>query len=369
MTHLYDIAVLGSTPAGCAAALRLARHKLDVVLLDVPSPVAECPLADWAPADLFKRAGMPKGLAAACGAVPFRHVRYHHARLDKFVEHDSRKTAGMLVRYDRIRDVLKHAAAEAGVKFRSTRTPPTIHLEEDQVRLVGTAQAVARVLIVACSRPGDVMADLSLPSRSVPQSLVVAGLDVPMSKAPEGSTGVLNIVELPERSELGMFFCLEDTVHMRVISHSLAAGTRASELSAMVSNLQSAGVLPGELHLGRARGAVWHPPAGVALELETHVAKRCLLAGTAGGFAEAVTGQTLRPTIFSALLAADAAAAALKSDDVQNKLGEFKNAWREELGDILRPPGASLRLLLPLLFVNQTILGKFTQALLYGESI
>ena len=70
----------------------------------------------------------------------------------------------------------------------------------------------------------------------------------------------------------------------------------------MLAALQAAELVPAKLSLGRARGAVWLPPAGVALELETHVAKRCLLIGTAGGFTEAVTGQTLAVLLLSALL-------------------------------------------------------------------
>ena len=336
-----------------------------------PGPAAECPLADWAPAEFFRSSALPKGLIKACQAVRFRHVCYHNARLDRRVEHASRKTAGVFFEYDRLRNVLKDAACEAGAKFRSTRTPPAIQLEEDQVRIVGTFQAAARLLLVTSSRPGEVLSELSLPGRSLANgTVVIAGLDVPISaRVRDRLDNALHVVELPERSELGMFFRVGDTLHLRVISSSPASGTRADELSSMVTELQVADVLPGELHLGRARGAVWRPPAGTALELDTHVAKRCLLAGTGGGFAEAVTGQTLRPAVLSALLAADVAAAALKAHDVQEKLTEFKNAWRDELSDILRPPGTSLRMLLPLLFVNQNILGKFTQALLYGEGI
>ena len=137
----------------------------------------------------------------------------------------------------------------------------------------------------------------------------------------------------------------------------------------MVGSLQQAGLLPDKIQLGRARGAVWHPPAGVALELGTHVAKRCLLMGTAGGFAESVTGQTIRSSLESAFLAAETARAALNGPDTQGKLAAFKSAWREKQSSYLRPPSTSLHLLLPLLFVNQSIITRFTKALLYGESI
>ena len=168
---------------------------------------------------------------------------------------------------------------------------------------------------------------------------------------------------------MGMFFVLGSCLHLRVISNSTASGTRAAELSMMAAGLQEAGILPAELSLGRARGAVWHPPAGTALELETHVAKCCLLVGMAGGFASGVTGQTLAPSVRSAILAAKAAIAALDSKNTQEALGKFKNSWRNALADYLRPPSTSLRMLLPLLFANENIIPKFTRALIYGENI
>ncbi len=371
MPQLYDIAILGATAAGYAAANYLAKHRRQVVLIDAPHTANECPLTDWVPRGFFELRGLPKSLSKRCGAVSFSQVCYHNVRMDKEVRYSSRKSAGQFVRYEALRKELRSAAAVAGVKLRTTKTPPTVQLGEDHVRLVGTIQAEAKLLIIAHSHPHDVLTDLALPARSVPRSqLVVAGLDVPLgAKGKPGIEEGLHVVELPERSELGLFFAMNGTGHLRVISSSTAAGTRAAELSQMVGALQRAEILPGGLQLGRARGALWHPPAGVALELETHVAKRCLLAGTAGGFADSITGQTIRPTVESALLAADAAMAALKSPNTQETLMEFKNAWREQLVDYLRPPNTSLRLLLPLLFVNQNIVDKFTRALLYGENI
>ncbi len=128
-------------------------------------------------------------------------------------------------------------------------------------------------------------------------------------------------------------------------------------------------MLPADLPLAKAAGAVWYPPSGMALELETHVAKRCMLVGTAGGFVESITGQTLYPGVKSALIAADIAHAALDHARVQEELMKFKNHWRKNLADYLRPPNTSLQMLLPLLFVNQQIVAKFTRALLFGETI
>ena len=372
MAHLYDIGVLGASPAGWAAAYYLARKKCDVVLVGTPSQAAECPLADWVAADFFRLPNLPRSLAGRCRAEPFRSVHYHNANLSRHVNHSSRSYAGYFVQTDSLNRALRDAARKAGAAASTSSKRLRVQLEEDFVRLVDGRETRAKLLLIVHNRPNDVIRDLSLPVRTVPEShLLAAGLDVPLtSRTWKGRLrGALHVVESSEGTELGMFFLVASVLHLRIVSSSRASGTRAAELSQMVARLQDEQILPAELSLGKARGAVWRPPAGVALELESHVTKRCLLAGTAGGFADTITGHTLLPSVLSALLAADAALKALKSRGVQETLMGFKTSWRESLADYLRPPNTSLQMLLPLLFVNQKIVGRFTRALLNGENI
>lgn len=370
MSQTFDIAVLGATASGYGAAHFLARKKLSVAVVASPRPPAECPLSDWVPGDFFAK-GLPASLAKKVGANEFRQVCYHNAALDKHVQYTARKRSGWFLPAGKLEKALKSAAEAAGAQTITLSARPSLRLEEDTVTILGARQVTAKVLLVAQGLPNDVLGDLALPVRTVPQSqLVVAGLDLPVGKGLlQEFDGCLHVMEMHERSELGMFFKVNGTLHLRVISSSAASGNRAAELSGMVQGLQAAKLLPTNIPLAKAVGAVWHPPAGVALELETHVAKRCLLASTAGGFAESITGQTLQPTVQSALLAAGVAAEALSSDEPQDTLMQFKELWRNEMADYLRPPNTSLRLLLPLLFVNQNIVNKFTQALLFGENI
>lgn len=371
MARIYDVAVLGATPAGYVAAICLRKTQRDVVLLDGPRDASECPLSDWAPAGTLKMTGLPKGLARSSGARRFSRVAYHNVAMDKTVQYQSSTPAGVMVSYRKLCDALRQCADQAGVRLRSTGTGPAVQLMEDRVKLVGTTQVAARLLLVAHNRPAEMLADLAMPARSAEQpQLAVAGLDVPLAKSDASRlAGALHIIEMPERSELGLFFVLGEIVHIRVISNSPASGNRARDLSEMVSRLQQAELLPGKIQLGRAKGAVWHPPAGAALEMERHVAKRCLLIGTAGGFAESITGQTIRPTMESAIIAAETAHNALAAANVQETLMGFKSAWRKRQASYLGPPSTSLRLLLPLLFVNQAIVTRFTKALLYGDDI
>jgi flavin-dependent dehydrogenase len=371
MSKIYDVVVLGTTPAGLAAAGFLAKQGCDVAVVSHQGAPVECPLHTWVPRDFFKLKELPKGLLRSSGAREFRRVAFHNMALDREVAHKSRTPLGYLVPVDKLTKALKSAATKAGAKVRNTTTAPAIRLEEDRAELLGSQNIVGRVLLVAQDRPSDIIGELSLPVRTVPRSsLVVAGLDVPLAaKPPKELSNALHVAELPERSELGLFFSYDSTLHVRVISASAAAGNRASELSSLVAGLQEAGVIPEVLGLSKATGAVWHPPAGVALELESHVAKRCILVGTAGGFVETITGHTLYPTVQSALLGAKVAQEALDAEKTQDKLMSFKGVWRKSLADYLRPPNTSLHMLMPLLFANQRIIPKFSRALLLGQNI
>ena len=372
MAKVYDIAVLGATPAGLAAAGALAGVGRSVIVLGAPASCVESPLCDWVGKDFLNLRGLTKAMLKPFNAAKFSRVCYYNSDLSKQAVYGTRGTAGAFVAVGDLLKAFRIAAEKAGAKIRSTRTWPVIRLEEDTVHLVGASHIRAKLLLAACSQPDEIMSNLSLPMRTAPQGrLTVAGLDVPLPKKgwPRKLNAEMHVVELPHHNELGMFFVCGKALHLRVISRSAASGTRAAELSALVTLLQQEGIFPANLPLGRSRGAVWRPPGGVALDMETHVAKRCLLIGTAGGFAAGFIGQTLTPTVRSALLGAQVADAALSSQDTQTVLMRFKTSWRAELADYLRPPSTSLQMLLPLLFANKNIVSRFTRAMLYGENI
>jgi len=240
--------------------------------------------------------------------------------------------------------------------------------------LSGTCRSKARVLLFVGGSASAAFGHLSLPNGGTfPSHLSVAGLDIPLTAAAVSkiTDKSLNVVETPNRSDLGMYFVVGDTLHARVMSESSGKGPGVEELSRLIGGLRNAGLLPERLALGKASGAFWRPQAGVAMEMNSHTAKRCLLAGSAGGFAAAVTGQTLYPSIHSALLAARCAAAVLGDADekIQEHLGGFKTSWRKALGPYLCPPDASLQMLVPLLFANKRVVPRFTRSLLNGAKI
>jgi flavin-dependent dehydrogenase len=168
---------------------------------------------------------------------------------------------------------------------------------------------------------------------------------------------------------MGVFFAVGGLLHVRIISAAFAPPATIDSLVKLISGLQGKDLIEGRLELNKAKAAIWHPPGGMALELEMHTAKRTMLVGTAGGFASATTGQTLDPSVRSALVAADVADKALHSRKVQEAIWQYKNQWREKLAQRIRPSGTSLQMLLPMVLSNKAIMGKFAKAFLYGKSL
>jgi flavin-dependent dehydrogenase len=374
MAKVFDIAILGATPAGLAAGYLLAGDGLSVVLVDYPVSGQGSPLSDWVPASLFSLKGMPKSLVKKCAATPFRSVLYHNVDFNKQAEHRSRSILGYFLHPARLCKAMAVEARQAGVSLRKVKTIPDVELQEDGVVLSGSCKSQARILLFVAGSAAGAIGHLALPNGGTLSSqLSVAGLDIPLTPTMKKkfTNKALNVVETPNRSDLGIYFVSGDTLHARVMSESPAKQPGVGELSNLITGLCNSGLLPENLALGKATGAVWHPQAGVAMEMNSHAPKRCLLTGSAGGFAASVTGQTLYPSTHSALLAAHCAAEAITKNntDVQEHLGDFKTTWRKTLGEYLCPPDASLQMLVPLLFANNRVVPRFTAVLLNGKKL
>ncbi len=367
------MAVLGATAAGYVSAITLAKKGRDVILLDGPTSAVESPLADWIPFDTFGICPALRAVRSAATEAPFRRMQFHSPRLDRQAAYGSRSVAGFVLHSRKLRVALDSAARRAGVGRLRLAEPPGIDLQEGGVVVTGKRQTRARLLLIAQDSPAEAMARLSLSDRSAPAGgLSLCGLDVAITPAQRRKLGGdLHVVARAAGRRLGVYFAAGGSLHVRIIFGSRDVAPRAGgeALSLLVAGLQEAGLLTGKLNLARAAVAMWHPPGGVALDLETHLAKRTLLIGTAGGFASALTGQTLDPSVRSAMVAADVADRALKSQRPQELLAEYKSLWRDELADRIRPPGTSVRMLLPMVLSNQAITDRFARAFLYGEDI
>ncbi len=381
MAKVYDIAVLGATPAGYVAAVTLARWGHEVAVVEAPGSATESPLADWAPGELFRTCRVLKAVRRGGTEAPFRTVHFHSPALDREATYRQRTTAGFFLRRARLAKAMAAHARQAGVRLVRTQAPAGPELEETAV-VVGVSPRIrAGLLLIAQDAPLEAMTTLAMPLRGVPSAgMTVWGVDVPLGgRRRPPLDDALHAVAFDRADRLGMFFVAGDVLHVRIVAGRTDGGGGeggrgeapggAEALGGLIARLQQAGLLPGRLRLGRASAATWHPPGGAALEMETHLAKRTLLVGTAGGFASAMSGQTIDPSVRSALVAAEVAHRALRSSGVQEALNGYKKQWRDPLADRIRPPGTSLRMLMPMVLSNKAMAARFARALLYGENL
>jgi flavin-dependent dehydrogenase len=373
MADAHDIAVLGASGAGYAAAIQLARQGLDVALLAGPASATESPLADWMPAGVFKDCPALRGLKSSGTDASFQSIVFHSADLAEQAAYRSRTVVGYFLHMQAWLSALEKSARKAGVKLARVDAPAGLELQEGGVRLVAERPIEARLLMIAAGSPMEIVTRLALPVRSVPtSSLTICGLDVPVTAAQKRALDKhLHVVALEGTDRLGVYFVAGGDLHVRIIFNTarVEAAAAGQALRELIAELAEAGLLPEGLDLARSEAALWRPPAGVALDLETHLAKRTLLIGTAGGFASALTGQTLDASIRSAEVAADVAARALDADRTQEILAEYKSLWRNELADRIRPPGTSAQMLLPMVLSNQAITTRFARAFLEGQKL
>ena len=164
---------------------------------------------------------------------------------------------------------------------------------------------------------------------------------------------------------------------------AIAAGKRSSlavhltsraeqaltQLARLARLLAEKKVLPIDLSSEAAGARAVRTPRCAALDMDTHVAKRTLIVGDAGGFVSAASGEGIYPAMWSANLAADVADDALNSPRPQDRLITYDSAWRMEMADYLRPPNTDLQLLLPLVFTNQAMCDRMGEAFFCGRNI
>ncbi len=112
---------------------------------------------------------------------------------------------------------------------------------------------------------------------------------------------------------------------------------------------------------------VWRP-AGLSLDMESHVVKRALLFGEAGGFVTTFSNDWVYPFLKSAQMAAGVADEVMEMSNFQDKIREYDSLWRLALVEYLRAPNTDLQSLTPLVFVNQQVANKMLSAMLLGKN-
>lgn len=357
-----DVLVFGSGPAGCAAAIRAAQLGFSVALFARHAGGRTPACAGWSPRavlDTVQSLGVdPKAVGTPFTGLTLASWDFAHQ-----APVADAALGGVILDVAGLRHALLDAARAAGVEFRDCADVNRVLLGEREVQVVtprGPAHG-GRMLLIA-DGAGSATADLAqtlpaMPLRSVQSA--AAGWAAKSSAA-------------------SMMVCFGGGLGLKLAIIARAPGATRVELLTRDRSAPPAAQLRALLASAAAKG-VLDPPAdvapvetpciaGAALDLDTHVGKRCLLIGGAGGFAASLSGEGLHPSLAAAVIAAECAAEAIKAPVAQDELIHFGPAWRGRLADYLRPPGTDLTLLMPMLFQNPQMAKRTARAILLGEA-
>ncbi len=362
--HTHDVAVLGSGPAGAAAAVRARQLGVSVVLLDRQTFPRARACAGWMGPSGMKLCEELGLRAADCGAQEFSGVRLHSWDLRKSAEVSDEDIRGWIVARDRFDLALLERAQKAGAETRLGRAIDGIRLGESAAELTDDsgARIRAKVLIaadgahsaaarVAKLLPAGELRDLPRTIFAEAASRSAGGrLDVAVGAARDGQLAVISRTK--------------DRVRVALTARD-GEQTVERRFARFCEQAVEASLLPRD---GLSDPQAVVSPAGGALELDAHVGKRCLLVGDAGGFVASFSNEGIYPAMQSGWIAAETAAAALAAPVAQDALATFDERWRTELAEYLRRPNTDLALLMPLVFGNEQMSRRIARAFVLGQA-
>jgi flavin-dependent dehydrogenase len=363
LAERYDLVIVGVGPAGAVAALHASRHGATVLMLQRNEPPGPYPQAGWlgpAGVALCQECGVT---AKPAGAAEFAGLRLHSWDLKRSVLVEDRELRGWLVSRAAFDEALWKQAVRAGAVGLVGVGVQDLDLGEDWavLHLSDGRQVAGQIVLIddGVASPTTQMANLACAAEqpAVPQGVFASFETDDADARLDVALGASRAGQLATAVRLG------NTVYVRMM-------VRASEepIEQQFRAFCEQGVRTGLLPGGAPAEAPRHlSPAGIALDMDTHVGKRCLLIGEAGGFVAAFSNEAVYPAMRSGWIAADVALRALKVPVLQDELASFGVAWRGELADYLRMPSTDLGLLMPLVFNNEQVSRRVARAFLLGR--
>jgi len=367
-----DVVVVGAGPAGAIAALLLARGGHRVVLLDGAEFPRTKPCAGW--------------LNARAGALleelqlPVKDLVKQTIEQVTFCSGDFSKTTrprfqgcpGFVVDRLAFDQRLVQAAGQAGAEFLDRHLVTEIRSGEDGVE-VRTSQGKSvsgNLLVIATGTSGTLLSQVGIQRPTNTVRAWSAHVEEVGKGVSSISSGARVTVVLGAADREGFCMCIEQPDRVSVtLSMKGGSGPSVERLVELVRGLREHGYLSLDL-AAKASGVECIPMVPYsALDMDSHVGKHTLVIGDAGGFFASASHEGLYPAMWSAGAAAHVIEEAARSDVSQDALMTFDTHWRLEMADYLRPPNTDLRLLLPLIFSNQSMADRLAAAFFAGENI
>ncbi len=367
--EIFDVLIVGAGPAGATAAIRLASQERSVKLIDAAQFPRSAPCAGWLGSKTKELLNdldikIPAKLTHA-----FKNVTFHSADLSKTARPNFETAPGILVDRNDFDLALIKQARSAGAKLAEGQPVAELQIDEDSVTatLADHGTVTAKLLILATGRSTHLFDRIGLAGG--PPTTGYWAAEVRVDKLPLKKTPTVDIVLGLDRSgAFGVVVAVGD----RLVINVHCPGQKSDVIPTLISlcrQLDDADLVPGNYTHNAARATVHMTPAAAALGMDTHVAKRTLIVGDAGGFVSAASGEGIYPAMWSARIAAEVINDAIDAPSPQDVLMQFNTRWRTEMAEYLQPPNTDLQYLLPLIFSNQPMTDRMGAAFFSGENI
>lgn len=376
----YDVLILGAGPAGSSAALFAAQRGLRVAVVDRRDARPEAPQIEWLHPDGVQMLSDARVAVAPATLGGIRHVT--------FVEPSAARRIGAAIEREvplvdsaRLAAATLDAAREAGATVIAPREITVIDLEESEASIASRdgARLVGRCLIAA-DGADSIAAPLFGPDQdaaSMPSAICFQWTGVRSTKTSArgikgdkpSEAGELTLVCVDESwTTFGYAFAAGSTWVVGWVGPASQQDARA-EFRRQAGLWREAGFIPNAVEPDADAASVRRVPRGLALDVESHVAKNALLIGDAGGFVSSISHEGLYPSVWSARLAVDVCVEATEARSPQDVLRTFDARWRTQMAEYLRIPNTDLRFLSPLVFTNARMAEKLARAVLLGVNI
>jgi len=369
----FDCLVLGEHPSAyLAAALLRFNAKLRVLHLTIPGQNTLDHLTIVNPA-FFAMHKLLEPLRRKLSLEPIYGTQFLADDPAIRSEHQSRSTMAFVVLYRQLRTAVQKIAQAQKVEFLTPKSMQIHRLDEKGLELTaGKMDIRAKVLVLCGTLADDQQRMLGLPDAWGPEVVhrytfvhlkTAQGIDL-------GRRPLLPMsLDLGGRLSWAWLLPFAGQVQLAIEQPMESVGLSDSRelLARWLAVLCSHGVVKDVARISLGAVQTRDLPLAGALAHEG-VANRTLLVGPAGGFYSA-SGEDIYPNCWSALFAAEVIKKALRETHLQDAIQSYRQRWRTTLGDYLRGPQQNLRFLLPLVYRNQVMTTRLSEAILLGKSM
>ena len=360
--ELFDLVIVGAGPAGTAAALRGRELGATVCVVEAVRFPRPRVCGGWTgPAGVaaLRKLGVE---ARNAGAVEFSGLRIFSIDLKKSAAVKDKDLSGWIVDRAKLDSALAARAKAAGAELRFGAAVEGVTLSEERatLRLGDGATVTGKILFIADGVRSATARLANLPAAG--RLAEAAHFAYAEGSAIKGAVGLDVAIGAGRLVQIATIVRGPDRTRLSLASRAKPDATLES-FRAVAQATAGLGIAPAELSAPSA-GVL---PLGAALDIESHVGKRCILIGDAGGFVATFSGEGIFPALRSGEIAAEVACKAIKSRWVQDELAGFGDAWRSQLADYLRMPNTDLSLLMPLVFSNAQMSARVARAFLLGQ--